>query len=261
VKAETVHAFALIGLRALADYDPTEFKRSTDLSKRHLDDRIGDLFEKVREEPEFDELQLEMHQLNFLDRESESQVASAFLLRQISLACLQRAQALAIGYHRENGPSVREDSLPDLRRAQVEQGQGLSRTDEYLRLGVMRLLRDLPQYGPWFNYRWKDHEIDCVLQPLIDEVPTILVEFKLILETSQRVQEALRQLRRASAGWDKSTLFVILTVGPNPELLGTKLDSRTFLLIYDPERDEFSYESAGRLVHATREWPRRGRRR
>ena len=39
------------------------------------------------------------------------------------------------------------------------------------------------------------------------------------------------------------------------------LEGRNFLVIYDPERDEFSHESAARLVRATREWPQAGRRR
>jgi hypothetical protein len=95
----------------------------------------------------------------------------------------------------------------------------------------------------------------------------VLIEFKLRLESAQEIRETFRQLRRASAGWDKSSLFVILTIGPGQMLLDTteglfqKLDGRNFLVIYDPERDEFSYESAARLVHATREWPQAGRRR
>ena len=101
----------------------------------------------------------------------------------------------------------------------------------------------------------------------LHEAPTALVEFKLRLESTQEVQEAFRQLRRASSGWDKSTLFVILTIGPSQGLLGTreglfqKLEGRDFLVIYDPERDEFSHESAARLVRATREWPQAGRKR
>lgn len=261
MKAETVHAFALIGLRALAEYDPTEFNRSTDLSKRRLDDRIRDLIAQVEGEAEFHELMRQMHELTSVEVDVENQVASTFLLRQISLACLQRAEGLALGYHREIGPSDREGPARDWSNAEPAQGITFSEHNEYLRLGVMRLLRDLPQYNALFNYQWKHHEIDCVLRPLNHKAPTALVEFKLRLESARQVQETFGQLRRASAGWDKSTLLVILTIGLSEGLLDTKLDGKNFLLIYDPERDEFRYQSAARLVRAMREWPETGRRR
>lgn len=253
MKAETVHAFALIGLRALAEYDPTEFNRSTDLSKRRLDDRITELITQVKDEAEFDELQRQISQLTSVELDLENQVASTFLLRQISLSCLQRAEGLALGYHRDVGPSDREARPRNWTNAEPVQGIAFSEHNEYLRLGVMRLLRDLPQYNALFDYHWKHHEIDCVLRPLNHEAPTVLVEFKLRLKSVKEVQETFRRLRRAGAGWDKSTLFLILTIGPSHWLSDIKLDGRNFLVIYDPERDEFSYESAARLVQAMRE--------
>ena len=98
-----------------------------------------------------------MHQLTSVELDLENQVASTFLLRQISLACLQRAEGLALGYHREVGPSDREERPWDWSNDEPVQGIAFSKHDEYLRLGVMRLLRDLPQYMASFNYRWKDH--------------------------------------------------------------------------------------------------------
>jgi hypothetical protein len=184
-------------------------------------------------------------------------VASAFLMRQLSQSCLQRAQALALGYHNTTRPLAWEDRLPE--RVPISQGKSFSGHDEYLRLGVMRLLRDLPDYRALFNYRWKDYEIDCVLQPLSDSVPAILVEFKMRIQTVQQARDALRKLHRVGAGWDKSTLFGLLTINlgqelPQPigKLVPSRLAARTFLLIYDAERNEFSRQSASQLIHANR---------
>jgi hypothetical protein len=217
VRAETIYAFAMTGLRALAEYDPIEFTRSTDLSKRHLDDRIASLIQELRDEPEFDELQRQTSQLNSVERDSESPVAAAFLLRQISQTCLQRAQALAIGYRRTTGPSDRARILPE--RVPAPQGQAFSGHEEYLRLGVMRLLRDLPEYTTLFNYRWRDYEIDCVLQPINDGAPPVLIEIKTRIQSVQQAREAFRKLHRVGAGWDKSTLFGLLTIKLDQEIL------------------------------------------
>lgn len=261
MKAETVHALALIGLRALAEYDPIEFRRSTDLSKGHLDDLIEGLLEGVHDEVDFGDLRREVDQLRSVERESQSQVASAFLLRQISVSCLERAQALAIHYRSTIGPFAHGESLGVQENAPVSVDQRLSKHEENLRLGVMRLLRDLPEYSAMFNYRWRHREIDCVLRPVYDGSPAILIEFKQKMQSEQRVREAFRRLHQAGAGWGKSTLFGILTTSPSEELFDSwmklvpvKLRQRTFLLTYDVEQNEFSRQSASRLIHAVRQF-------
>lgn len=260
MKPETVHALALIGLRALAEYDPIEFRRSTDLSKGHLDNRIEGLLGEVHNEGDLYDLRRQLDQLRSVERESENQVASAFLFRQISVSCLQRAQALAIAYQSTAGPFAHGGSQGVQENASVSVDRRFSKHEENLRLGVMRLLRDLPEYAATFNFRWRHREIDCVLQPVEDGSPAILIEFKQTMRSKQRLRDAFRQLHEAGAGWGKSTLFGIITASPNEELFDIwtelvppKLRQRTFLLTYDVERNEFSHQSANTLLYAVRQ--------
>lgn len=75
---EVIHAYALIGLRALAEYDFNEFKRSTDLTKGRLDDRINELLGQTHGQ-EREDLNRQLDQLESIRHESENQVAAAFL--------------------------------------------------------------------------------------------------------------------------------------------------------------------------------------
>ena len=252
---EVIHAYALIGLRALAEYDFNEFKRSTDLTKGRLDDRINELLGQTHGQ-EREDLNRQLDQLESIRHESENQVAAAFLLRQISLACSQRAQALAVGYQREAELGVRESRRGIAEYAPSFHDRPSSRHDEYLRLGVMRLLQDFPQYSASFEYKWRDTRIDCVLMSLDDEDPPLLIEFKLRLDTRRQLDEAFRQLRRVGTGWAKSTVFVVLTVDSDSEIVDSQkeqtdfgLGARAVLLIYDPERNEFSRQGVERLFH------------
>ncbi len=259
MKAETIHALALISLRALADYDPFEFQRTTDLSKSQVDDRIQNLVKQHQGEPEFDELQRQLNRLNFAERETDSQVASTYFLRQISLSCLQGAQALAIGHHRTAESLPRQGGSETLENAPGLEDQLSSGPDEYLRLGVMRLLRDLQGYKAMFKYSWREHEIDCVLQPPNDETPSILIDFKTRIDSVEYAQMAFARLLRLASGWGRSFLFGILTIHLNPKLAHSasrlfqeKYRGRAFLLTYDASRNEFAHESAGELLHAAR---------
>jgi hypothetical protein len=262
VRPEAIHAFALLSLRALAEYDPVELRRNTDLSKRQIDERIENLIIQLDDDPEVGELRREADQLSGVENESENAVTAAFLARQIASACLQRAQISATRYQRTTERSVSAERDVRVQHEPVSVPKASSVHEEYLRLAVMRLLRDLPEYEALFEYRWKDRQIDCVLQPRGGDGPTVLVEFKLRIENDRQTKNAFNQLQRLAAGWPKSTLLAVLTSaigaagslqgeGPHrPGAIAERLRGRTFLLVYDTERNEFARESAGGLLHA-----------
>lgn len=261
MRPEAIHAFALLSLRALAEYDPVELRRNTDLSKRQIDERIEELINELDDDPEANELRHEIEQLFLVENEGENPVTAAFLLRQIASACLQRAQISAMNYQRTAERSASAETAIRVQHEPVSAPQPSSIHEEYLRLAVMRLLRELPEYEALFEYRWKDHEIDCVLQPRGGDGPAVIVEFKLRLETDRQAKDAFSKLQRLAIGWPKSTLFAVLTSAIGAGSLqgdaihrgaGERLRGRTFLLIYDSERNEFARESAGRLLHTIR---------
>ena len=122
----------------------------------------------------------------------------------------------------------------------------------------MRLLRELPPYTPIFHHPWKGQEIDCVLQPPVDEYPPILIEFKLKTPSRAAARDVVRQLRQLVSGWSKETLVALIAVELNAEdamdswrrLIPAKYAKRMFWLYYDVERDEFTRESEYPLLEA-----------
>jgi hypothetical protein len=248
-------------LRALAEYDPIELRRNTDLSKRQIDERIEALITQLDDDPEVSELRRAADQLSWVENESENGVTAAFLARQIASACLQRAQISATSYQRTTERSVSAERDVGVQHESVSVPKASSAHEEYLRLAVMRLLRDLPEYESLFEYRWKDRRIDCVLQPRGGGGPTVLVEFKLRIENDRETKNAFNQLQRLAAGWPKSTLLAVITSairagslqGEGPHRPGgsaERLRGRTFLLVYDTERNEFARESTSGLLQA-----------
>jgi hypothetical protein len=165
-----------------------------------------------------------------------------------------------MGHHRTAEPLPPQEGFKTSENTPgLEDQLSSSGPDEYLRLGVMRLLRDLQGYKAMFNYHWRDHEIDCVLQPPNDETPAVLIDFKARIDSVEQAKMAFARLHRLAAGWARSTLFGILTIQLDPKLAQSasrqfpeKYQGRAFLLTYDSLRNEFARESAGELLHAVR---------
>jgi hypothetical protein len=261
MNAETVHAFALLGLRALADYDASEFQRTTDLSRRDLDRRIDFLLEQIRDEAELHELRRQVDDLRRIVDEAESQTALSFLLRQMSVANLQHAQSLAMRYTRVSDARGHvQITVPETRES-LGVDDSTSNQESYLRLAIMRLLRELPEYTAKFNFRWKRTEIDCLLEPSTEDYPYVLIEFKPQLWSDAVARQALQSLRRAGSGWGSGALFVLIVLDFDSRLreqarkfIPTKLANKTFVLQYDVEHNEFFHESEGPLLRAVREF-------
>jgi hypothetical protein len=253
VHENTILLFALIGLRALAEYDPAEYARASDTSKRELDNRIQHLFELIGNLEVDNSLLVELaskqSQLNTITYETRGHSAAVFLLKQLHLSCLERAQQLSLLYAPE--PRRREVARTSIlaersilsRRSPDER----SHQEEFLRLATMRLLRELPGYSASFEVLTPKSQIDCVLFPPALDLPTIIVESKTLLGTGD-VERVIKFLRRALSAWGKGTLGVVICAAVDPELWDRPIQKdRIFVLEFDIESNEFRGEGAGRL--------------
>jgi len=251
---EAIQLVSLIGLRALADYDLAEFSRVTDMSKRQLDERIDMGLRSLRnlnDDRGREEAESRLGELREIERESQSHTELNFLLRQLSQSCLQRAQQLALAYSRTAAPRQRPPNpIVDSAAAPTPESR-LRPEEEYLRLAVMRLIRDLPEYVPAFNYRIKNREIDCFLTSGDIGTPAIIVEGKRSINSPLHLEETAKQLKHAASGWGRSAILVIITTGVVRGAL--RPVPGVHVLIYDAERDDFVGESAQPLIAVARQ--------
>ncbi len=253
---ETIHLFGLIALRALADYDPIEFKRTTDLSRRELDRRIDSLLSaSVTSEgnADVDQIRRRLHELWSIETEAESQVEQNFLLRSLGKSSLEYALRLALEYSRTARARPRSEILSDKYSTDVaDRSHPKSRERDLLRLGVMRLLRELPDYVPRFDYRVQGREIDCFLESVAPYQPVIFIEAKTSLSSLRQVKNASEQLKTVAASWGKGVLTVLLTANATMDVrhMWYEIYPGSYLLQYDPETNEFIAQDASSIVAA-----------
>jgi hypothetical protein len=250
---EAIHLFSLIGVRALADYDPVEFRRTTDLSKREIDERIEHTLARLTMEEQgiAQELRSRTRELREIEAGAQSQTELSYLLRQLASSCLQRAQQLAFAYSRSDEAKTNQTTY--VARANLGgAATSVPREEEYVRLGVMRLLRELPQYQPKFEYPVRGTQLDCFLEPSDARLPVILIEAKTRLFSEQQWKRAVQLLKGAATGWGKKAITAVLTTTVSPDLSdrANRAPGRTaYLLVYDPESNQFT-QGADSLIAA-----------
>ena len=253
---ETIHLFALLGVRALADYDPAEFRRTCDLSTRQVDEKIDRLLASAKDTQNHQlvaEAETHLEQLRAIERDADSQTELTFLLRQLSVACLQRAQQTALSYSRTVGPRAREPRMPNRDTSSLGRPHHES-PDEYLRLGIMRLLRDLPGYTPVFEYPVRGQEIDCLLEPADSSLPVIFIEGKTSLRSLGVARAAVTQLVVLCLDGEDGDAAVLVS-DIVPRLYRDWQDEfEDHLLVYDSEVNEFAKEGGAELVALIRSW-------
>ncbi len=88
MSADKSHLLGLIGLLALAERDPMEYRRVTDLSKRELDQRISVLRKEV-DDPECDAL---YQQVVEVTQSPESLQEADIILQQVYLTSVLKSQ-------------------------------------------------------------------------------------------------------------------------------------------------------------------------
>ena len=257
--ADVIQLYSLIGLRALADYDAPEYRRVTDLSRNELDGKIRQLQASLSasDEPMLTEIRSRLSELDLIQGESRSQTELSFLLKQLSNSCLQRAQQLALLQGRSTRSEDAHTRPPRTLSSDTERTTPFpSGTEDFVKLAAMRLLRTLPPYFAEFNVRLKDVEVDCILRPADSRLPVVFIEAKIALRNYDVLKKALIQLRKASAGWGKGALQVVLTTAVDPSLDLPTIEDQPgspYLLIYDQESNEFvSATGEPRLASAIR---------
>jgi len=249
-----IAVLALIGLRALAEYDPAEYARVTDASKGDIDERIRSLLDQLGDgygDERLDgEIRDKYSQLRAIGEESRGRTEFVFLLRQLHMSSLERAQQLSLRYDRVPRPLEVRSSPSRFHRAALSRKdiEPRSEHDEFLRLAVMRLLRDLPGYSPLFEIAASDRQIDCVLTPASADQPAVVIEAKLHLRPAD-TQQVFLKARRAATAWGKGSIpAVICPALDRPWNLPPESNAQTvYFLQFDTESNSFTGQGAAAL--------------
>ena len=256
MRPETIQLLGLISLRTLAEYDPSALRRTTDLSRRELDERIDRLLRTlaVQEESEVHEVRSRLNELRAIEAEAETQIEQNFLLRNLGRSSLEYAFRMALTYSRTADVLPSDSRTASERVVAAQEVPSPSRETEFVRLGVMRLLRELPEYEAAFEYPVRGKTIDCFLKPHASDHPVIFVEAKITLRSLRRAREAVAQLRRAAAGWGRKAVTVLLagSVEEAVQYNWPQMFSGSHLLWYDIERNDFVGEGVQEIVSAVR---------
>jgi hypothetical protein len=260
--------FALLGLRALAEYDYPEYSRATELSKAELDSQLEQLLDEAQMDDErtAEEARAASAQFEQLKNDLRGRQEADFLLRQMHASWLQRAQQLSLAFVKsgdgrgigttrrtaEHGLTAVTDRTPTV-------------ADDYLRLGVMLLMQSLPGYEALFDYPLQGKLVDCVLRPTSEGGPVVLIEGKQRLLSARQLEGAAEQLLKFAKAWGGDTYTAILTTpmanGLRADFDGERrgrgqrrnLRSTTFVLEFDVENNFFIGKGAGLLLGAIHE--------
>src|ERR1043165_3559872 len=140
MNVQQIHLYGLIGLRALAEFDPSEYHRAVDMSKRELERTIETI---LREAP--DDIKDLYNELKTIIDTTENPIEMSYLLQQIYTASFLKAHYYATERRRdrlEEIPSdfyvTQDDSEQQWSKIGVE-----TKADEFLKLSAMCLLRHL----------------------------------------------------------------------------------------------------------------------
>lgn len=255
--AATIHAFALLGLRALAEYDPFAYARSTDMTKADLDHRITSLIGEVDDE----RLRNVYSELLALVSEAGTPDQLRFVARFFHDSCMQRAYHLSLTREPGATGAERVATTSTHQFTTEETPAPLRDQQQFLRLAVMRLMHDFRSYTAQFEYRWKHQVLDCVLDSGVPNAPVIAVQAAHTIRNDQEFLAIRKQLERFRPALGRPTLGAIVTTSANSELrqvlAPTKQDRiLTFLLVFDVEANEFvghGYAELSRVIHWLRE--------
>lgn len=231
MKPENIHVLGLIGLRALAEIDPVEYKRSTDFSKYEVEQKIEVL------------LNIEDEEANWLYKEfknilnnSQSDDEVNFLLKRLYMISFQKAQHLSLIFSRENKQHINYE--PNWGNNYYEGKKDMyTEQDSFLKLSVMRLLKDLKDYNPIFNYKIKNNEIDCLLEPQNEELPYIIIETKRVIKNLIQLDKSLDQLNKYISFWGKNTIGLIIT-GGYEDVGYNRLNPNYFIIQFDYQNNQ-----------------------
>jgi hypothetical protein len=204
--AAKVHILGLLSLRALSEYDPYEFKRSTDLSRREIDRKIEDYLTKT---DDYD-CQRFYAQMKSIGADSETPLELEHLFRQLYAATYQDAQHEALQIVKQYQHRTQQNESREV-AAYSEASQATTPAaseSELARLSVMCMLRTLRDYRAEFERRVAQYMIDCVLVPIATDGRPILVEIKGRRRSNRAV---INRLRHAMEAYGTECFGVMVT--------------------------------------------------
>lgn len=246
MNAEVIRLLGLISLRALAEYDPPEYRRSADMSKRQLEERIRSLLGDV-DSPECAQFYESLS--NIIDF-SESPLELSFLLRQIYVASFGRAQYYSLQRARlERSSEYAETSRREYSQ-EIPQRRGISEGDELIRLSTMLLLRDLRDYSYSFHRQFGEAGVDSVLEPEIKDMPLIMMQ---AVSSSREFETKLESLQRATAVVRGRVVGVIVTEVIPADQSTEDLGENVHLMRFDVRKNQFDSNDLRRFRRSLRD--------
>jgi hypothetical protein len=228
---ELIRLLGLISLRALAEFDPAEYRRATDMSKPYLDREIEARLEYT-EDREAREL---YETLRLTSERSDTPQETAFLQRHVYSASFSRAQYFAFRQNRENERlehrrmTVRP--VPDERRNVGERSN-----EELIRLSTMSLLRTLRNYSFQLHRRSGNIEHDAVLEPTNSEWPQIFVE---VVESDRTARRKSRQLHTALRSGQGRGVGLLIADPSTAWREGGQIGDHEYLMHFDVRKNQF----------------------
>ena len=246
MKAEEIHLLGLRGLRALAEFDPAEYLRSTDLS-------IGDLENKINlllGDADNSECRESYDELMNAKKISKTHAELTLFLQQIYASTTGKARYRSRQWNRQQVQQTYAQTGGDYSVANAwhRQERGAGDADELVRLSGMRMLRELRGYSYTFHRHFGDGEIDSVLEPSSPELPPVLIEAELVLRSPAQIEQATSRLHRAMSLGGSRAVGIIVTGNLAPGVGEKCLDERTFLLFFDLRENEFGGSGLNALL-------------
>lgn len=252
MKDQEIYILGLIGLRALAEFDPPEYRRSTDLSIGDLEYRIESFLEDHVDTFECRDLYKKLMSARKI---SKTPLELTFFLQQIYSASIGKAQYHSLQRTRQRATERRAESVDEHRvsDARAMEERGASENDELIRLSAMQMLRHLRDYSYTFRRRLGDIEIDCVLEPSSSALSLVLIKAHPVLRSHAQFEQLISLLKRAMSLIGLRVVGVIITEMYLVEVDRGLLEDRMFLLRFNVQRNEFEGPGFGELLEALAE--------
>lgn len=195
------YAYLLLNLKILSENDPIELLRVTDISKSDIDKKLNSIIHEI----ESKEVKHLYDEFNLITEKIRNPNQLKFLYNQIQSNAFTKAQYYSILYTQSQnrdfeGIHSESDYYKEMESLNSEE-------NDILKLATMKLLRLLPGYRVYFEYKLDKINIDCLLQNKNESFPNIIIEFK---SNQKNTKDVFLQLKKAMKLWGKRTIGILI---------------------------------------------------
>lgn len=246
MKALEIQLYGLIGLRALAEYDPPEYSRAVDLSRRELERKIESGLKAV-ENADLKQLYQDM---KLIIDSTENQIEMSYLLQQIYTSSSIRAHFFSMQHHqaRFSDTSIELPAQYSDGNYQEPKGTVLSSEDELIRLSAMSLLREIRGYIPKFNVRLKNFEVDCIMEPESPDLPHMVIEVKSHFHKVIQSKSVIKRLKSVMSVFGRKTIGVLIVERRLLDLNDQMEGYGVHVLVFDVRKNRFVGQGLENLI-------------